>query len=200
MRVNKAAERPGEQLAPSWFRDHLKEHMGEKFDCWYHPGLTRIEKDVDGSELKLSGAWVVWQRIRMIEFVDDVGVARDAWVNVYALDGEFDLPTELGHWVVNVLKHADVTVRGNEARARAVNDYNEKQRMNAYHASVTRAEDASKDKLMRKQFQKHYDAQGAKPMLRQEIIQQGKDIERQEIAMYNKARREALGSRFQVET
>lgn len=197
MRAFAPAARPGEVLAPAWFREYLKRNCGDDHDCWFHPGADRIIKD-GKYEDSLPGCWVVWQAIPVIEFGDTAAISRKIYVDVYRLDGEFGLPVELGEWVVNVLHHSDTHRRGFK-RNREVNDYNEKQKMNAYQEAASKAESLSQDEFLRRQFAKVAEERGVSTVLYEDHRKTMKEADKKEESLYEQARTEAKSTRFYAE-
>lgn len=166
MRANRLAFGDPELLAPAALRAALarefRDPQGRPLaDCWFNPRGTRTAVRHDGAPVRLPGCWAVWWRIELVDSVDDLfAVAREAWVDVYPLDGSHGLPTEPGDWLIPVMLESDIARACNLDRGRMLDEMRYDTALKDNMAMVAKREEFMRSREFQRIMERGSDAVG----------------------------------------
>ncbi|MBK9075507.1 MAG: hypothetical protein IPL77_11125 [Flavobacteriales bacterium] len=128
-----------------------------------------------------------------------VGVSTKKYVSVFHLDGEYGNPTGIGPWVTRALNVSDVMKRGGSGRAKFLNDINEEAAMQPHIDARKFSEDFTKDKMVRRIFQKSAERRGVRTKTKEDVNAEMRVLEAQQRADWEKATEFAKSLRFRRE-
>ncbi len=204
MQAYRIAPRPGSVVAPRVFLQTLRrETRNANLHGWWDPTCNRTVKDPDGQDETRLGCWVVWQRVSVIRYSQvgrhTVGVSTKKYVSVFHLDGEYGNPTGIGPWVTRALNVSDVMKRGGSGRAKFLNDINERDAMRPHHEARAFAEDFTKDKMVKRLFQKSAERRGVPIKTKEDVNAELRVLEAKNRADWARAEAIAKSHRFRRE-